>query len=226
MSWFEHAGNRINYEESGSGDPVLLMPGWGGTIDELMPLREALASKYRVIAADLPGSGKSDPQPREYTPSYFQDDARAFLSMQEALGATPAHFVGFSDGGEYALLMATLQPKAARSIVTWGSAGQIIDAPELAEAMGHLIDSPPPPMQPFSDYMKSAYGEANATVMTKSFSKTLLAMMKEGGDISRSHMGNITCPTLLITGEHDMFAPPALVAEVAKEIRGAEFIEV
>ena len=80
MPFFEHNGLRINYEESGQGAPLLIMPGWGGTIEELMPLRQALAANYRVIAADLPGCGKSEPQPREYTPSYYQDDARLFLS--------------------------------------------------------------------------------------------------------------------------------------------------
>ena len=33
--------------------------------------------------------------------------------------------VGFSDGGEYALVMAALDPSAVKSVVTWGAAGQI-----------------------------------------------------------------------------------------------------
>ena len=45
MQFFEHDGLRINYEESGQGDPLLIMPGWGGTIDELTPLRQALSVK-------------------------------------------------------------------------------------------------------------------------------------------------------------------------------------
>ena len=75
MAWFDHGDMRIYFEESGAGDPVLVLPGWGGTIDELVPLRDALAPTFRVIAADVPGSGKSGPQPRTYTPSYYRDDA-------------------------------------------------------------------------------------------------------------------------------------------------------
>ena len=135
MEWFEHDRSRIYYEESGTGHPVLLLPGWGGTIDELAPLREALAPKYRVIAADVPGSGKSGPQPRQYTPSYYHDDARSMLAMLKALNASPAHVVGFSDGGEYALVMAATDASAVKSVVTWGSAGKLPDAPEMAAAM-------------------------------------------------------------------------------------------
>jgi pimeloyl-ACP methyl ester carboxylesterase len=65
MSSFDHGTSRIYYEESGSGDPVLLLPGFAGSIEEFSSLREALATGgYRVIAADLPGSGRSEPQPR------------------------------------------------------------------------------------------------------------------------------------------------------------------
>jgi valacyclovir hydrolase len=204
---------------------VLLLPGWGGTIDELRPLREALAASFRVIAADLPGSGKSGPQPRTYNPGYHEDDARVFLAMLDAIGASPAHVAGFSDGGEYALLMALLRPDAVRSVVTWGAAGSLGDNREMAGAMATMIDEPIPPMRGFSEYMKTAYGEANARVMTQSLARTLLAIMDAGSDISRSRAATITCPALLITGEHDFLAPPALVADMAGAIARGEYLE-
>jgi valacyclovir hydrolase len=188
-------------------------------------LREALAPKYRVIAADVPGSGKSGPQPRQYTPSYYHDDARSMLAMLKALNASPAHVVGFSDGGEYALVMAATDASAVKSVVTWGSAGKLPDAPEMAAAMSNLIDAPIPPMQDFSAYMKTTYGEENARAMVKSFSAALLAIMKAGGDISRSRAADIACAALLITGEHDFLAPPALVSEMAHAMPHGEFLE-
>ena len=216
---------RIYFEESGSGDSVLLLPGWGGTIDELAPLREAVAPTYRVIAADVPGSGKSGPQPRTYSPSYYRDDAVVFLALLEALGASPAHLVGFSDGGEYELLMAALRPGAVRSVVTWGSAGSLPNAPELTEAFSSLLDDPIPPLANFSAYMKAAYGESNARVMAQSLAASLRAIMEAGGDISRSRAAGIACPTLLITGEHDFLATPALVTDMAQAIPNGEFLE-
>jgi valacyclovir hydrolase len=225
MALFEHSGLKIYYEEAGHGEPLLIMPGWGGTIDELMPMRQALSSSYRVIAADVPGCGKSMPQPREYTPTYYQDDARSFLAMLKALNASPAHVVGFSDGGEYALVMAATEPSAVKSLATWGAAGTLPNLPQMAEAMSNLIDAPIPPMQEFSSYMKATYGEANARAMTTSFGQNLLAMMKEGGDISRSRAASISCPALLITGENDFLATPALVSDMAGAIAKGEFLE-
>jgi pimeloyl-ACP methyl ester carboxylesterase len=68
MFWFEHNTSRIYYEEQGSGDPVLVLPGFAGSIEEFSALREAMvAAGYRVIAAYLPGSGRSEPHPRTYT---------------------------------------------------------------------------------------------------------------------------------------------------------------
>ena len=226
MSWFEHGASKIYYEEEGSGDPVLLLPGWGGTIEEFSSLRAVLKAKFKVIAADLPGCGKSEPQPREYTAMYFHDDAGSFLALLDHLGAVPAHVVGFSDGGEYALVMAIFKPNATRSIVTWGSAGTLVEPmPGMLDAMYNLIDSPIEPLQEFSEYLKATYGEANARAMAQSESKALRAIIDAGGDISRARAGEIACPALLITGEQDFFAPPPLVSEMASAIPGGAFVE-
>ena len=49
--------------------------------------------------------------------------------------------------------------------------------------------------------------------------------MEAGGDISRSQAATITCPVLLITGEDDFLATPALVSDMAHAIAGGEFLE-
>jgi valacyclovir hydrolase len=98
MPWFEDGASRIYYEESGAGEPVLLLPGFSDRIEGHAALRRALNPDNRVIAADLPGSGRSGPQPREYTASYLADDARSFATLLRCLGTGPTHLVGFSDG--------------------------------------------------------------------------------------------------------------------------------
>ena len=89
-----------------------------------------------------------------------------------------------------------------------------------------MVDNPPPPLQDFSNYLKGAYGEGDARVMTKNWTKALKTMMDAGGDISRKRAGEIACPALLITGEQDFFAPPTVVSELAGAMQNAEFIEV
>lgn len=228
MSWFEHGTSRIYYEEVGSGDPVLLLPGFAGSIEEFSTLKETLVTaSYRVIAADLPGSGRSQPQPRAYTATYYEDDARSLAALLQHLAVGPAHLMGFSDGGEVSLLMAALTPDVARSVVTWGASGTLSDpGGHLRDAMYNVVDKPIPAMQHFSEYLIATYGEANARAMTRSAVGAFGEIIKAGGDISLSKAGSIAGPVLLITGEHDFFATPALVSELAARIRTAEVLTV
>jgi len=134
--------------------------------------------------------------------------------------------MGFSDGGEVSLLMAALAPDVARSVVTWGAVGTFND-PEghLRDAMYNVVDNPIPLLQHFSEYLIATYGEANARAMTQSFVGAVSAIIEGGGDISLSKASNITCPVLLITGEHDFFVPLALLSQLAAPIRNAEVMQ-
>ncbi len=228
MAWFEHGTSRIYYEESGSGEPVLLLPGWSGSMEEFSALGEVLVTAgYRVIAADMPGSGRSLPQPRNYTATYYEDDSRSFMALLRHLEIESAHLMGFSDGGEVSLLMAALTPSIARSVVTWGAAGVIYDPQGvLINAMANIVDDPIPPMQGLRAHLIATYGEANARLMTRSAAKAFSDIIDQGGDISLSKVGNITCPVLLITGDHDFLATPALVSELAAGIAMKEVVVV
>jgi len=49
----------IYYEEHGSGEPLLLIMGWGGNTATWDPQLEGLAEQYRVIAFDNRGAGRT-----------------------------------------------------------------------------------------------------------------------------------------------------------------------
>ena len=53
-------GININYIDEGQGSVVLLLHGWGGSIQTMMPIANMLKDKCRVIVMDLPGFGESD----------------------------------------------------------------------------------------------------------------------------------------------------------------------
>src|SRR6266516_3554958 len=202
MAWFEHGTSRIYYEAQGSGDSVLVLPGLFGSIEEFSGLRDALVvAGYRVIAADLPGSGRSEPQPRAYTASYFEEDTYAFAALLQHLTSSPVHLVGFSTGGEISLLMAALTPGVVRSVVTWGAAGVLNDpSGQLRQMMYNVVDHPNTSLEQFRDSLVATYGEANARAMTQSVVGALSDIIAAGGDLSHSKAGSITCPVLLIAG--------------------------
>ena len=219
MAWFERDGVRIRYEESGSGDPVLLLPGLAGRIEEMQSVIDGLSPAFRVVAADLPGSGESQPIPREYGPDYYVADAQTFVDFVGEMIGRPAHLVGFSDGGEVALLMAIHDPSVVRSVAAWGAAGSIPDeAAGMAAAMGEIVDHPIPGMESFRDYFVDAYGEDDARATMRSWSAAMTGIIATGGSISRDRASEITCPVLLITGEHDQLATPDLVRDLAGRI--------
>jgi len=221
MSWFQYGTFNIYYEEQGTGEPVLLLTGFGDRIEGHTPLRNALAhSGYRVIAADIPGSGRSQPQPRKFPATFYEDDARLFTALLHQLRAEPAHLLGWSTGGDIALLMAALSPALARSIMVWGSAGQILDPTgEKRAIMDNIIDNPIPPLQGYSQYLIATYGADNARATIQSQDAAITEIIdKHGGDISFSKLNSVSCPALLITGQHDFLSPPDLVAQAANRL--------
>ncbi|NUR69210.1 MAG: alpha/beta hydrolase [Hamadaea sp.] len=222
MSWYGPDGQQIYYEDAGQGDTVLLMPGWGSSVVDLNRLRDDLAYGFRVIAVDLPGSGRSQPQPRHYPPTYYLDDAHLLLGLLDELQVDVAHFVGFSDGGEEALLMAALQPARALSVLTWGAAGHIESSPEALHGLANLLTDPPDGLKPLAAYLAEQYGVDQARIMARSWAEAMSAVIDAGGDVSRSRAADITCPALLIAGTYDPFCPPALVRAMADDLpRGA-----
>lgn len=223
MAWFQHPNARLYYEEAGGGDVVLLLPGFSLNVQDVSMIKEALVPDYRVISADLPGSGRSGPQPREYTRNYHTDDARVLIGLLEELRVDQAHVIGHSDGGESALAMAALDPPRIRSVLTWGALGYIDPSLlQLVDVFEVVVDEPIEPLQQYSDFLKTTYGEDNARAMVKSFANAIREIVADGGDIARSRVGDIVCPVLLITGDHDPFAPPAFLSQFAAMMPKAE----
>lgn len=142
------------------------------------------------------------------------------MALLQHLESVPAHLIGFGDGGEVALLMAALAPDTTRSVVTWGAAG-VLSYPggQVREALSNVVDHPIPPLQELCDYLVSTYGETNARAMTHSRVAAMSEIIEAGGELGLSKVGNITCPVLLASGEHDIFAPPAIAFRLAARIR-------
>jgi pimeloyl-ACP methyl ester carboxylesterase len=215
----------LYYEDSGQGDALLLMPGWAGSIVDLDRLRARLVDGFRVIAADLPGSGRSQPQPRSYYAGYYEDDARVLVGLLDHLGVDAAHLVGFSDGGEEALLMAALWPSRVLSVVSWGSIGQIVADPAELAVVGDLVDNPVEPFLPLVAYLVEAYGVDGARIMISSLAKAMGDIMARGGSIALDRAADIRCPVLVINGTDDFLAPPSLGRVLADAIPRGTFVE-
>lgn len=218
MAWFENGGSRVYFEEAGNGDPVLLLPGTD-SIAHYGAFRTQLAGRFRVIAADLPGSGRSGPQPRSYHPGYYREDAEVMLALLASRVPGPVHVLGFSDDGEVAINMAPLAFERVRSVVTWGSSGVINDPEDVAlSVFRNVFDDPAPGVEAYRSYLLAAYGAETARAMLKSFVATAEQIIAAGGDIGFDAADRITCPVLLVMGDRDGFVQRADVMALAERI--------
>jgi len=138
MPFADRPDARIWWDQSGAGDPVLLIMGhaygagmWHRTTPEL-------AASYRVIRFDNRGVGRSSDPPGPYSVPMMADDALAVL---DAAGAASAHVYGVSLGGAIALQLALDHPGRVRSLIlgcTAASAGGVPRGALLARARSLL----------------------------------------------------------------------------------------
>jgi 3-oxoadipate enol-lactonase len=107
---FERPAGWLQYEVAGDGDPVVFLHGFG--LDAAMwdPQWSTFSASHRAIRYDLRGYGASSAPAGPY--SHVDD----FLALTEFLRARPAHLVGLSMGGRYALRVAVQNPEAVRSL--------------------------------------------------------------------------------------------------------------
>lgn len=114
-------GINIHYVKGGSGEPLILLPGWPQTWWSYHHIMPSLAENYTVIAVDLRGMGDSDKPKEGYTKKNMAGDIRELVV---ALGYDRAHIVGHDIGANVAYSFAVNHSDRINKLI--------------------LLDSPPP----------------------------------------------------------------------------------
>lgn len=108
----------IHYEVYGAGPALLLLHGNGETLHIFDGVIGGLAERYRVVALDTRGHGKSE---RGTEPLDFSTIAADVAGVMDLLEIPRAHVVGFSDGGNAAIHLALGHPEKAAGLVLMGA---------------------------------------------------------------------------------------------------------
>lgn len=113
-------GLETYFEEAGRGDPVVLLHGWQASSQNLAALAAGLSDTFRVLTADLPGFGWSQPPPVAWGTAEYA--AHVERLMQET-GMVGASLLGHSFGGRVAIRLAATQPALVPRLVLVASSG-------------------------------------------------------------------------------------------------------
>jgi len=223
---------RMACEIIGTGEPVVMVHGLGGTGNVWGPQAAALQRYYKVVRPDLVGSGRTPLDDGEVTISRLVQDMVALL---DELAIGTAHLVGHSMGTIICQHLAAWHPERVRSLALMGP---IAAPPEPARAAirARAEKCRAEGMIPVADAIvqggtsaetKAARPEVAAFVReilmrqdAEAYARTCEALAAaEAADPAR-----IRCPTLLVTGDEDATSPPAATQALAARIAGARLL--
>lgn len=111
-------GTKVYYEEYGKGVPLLMLHGGFGDISDFQKVIPRLSEKYRVIIPDAPGLGRSEFADSILSYQLLADYSSKFIDL---LKLDSVYVVGWSDGGNTALLLAKNRPEKVKKIIVSGA---------------------------------------------------------------------------------------------------------
>ena len=205
-------GLNINYIDVGKGEPILFLHGWGSNCDAFRFIINAISDRFRVLALDFPGFGKSDTLDKAWDVSNYVDFTVKFI---EKLGLESLTLVGHSFGGRVIIKMVGSGLVKPKKIVLMDSAGvkhkrklrakiklfafktvkNVLLLPIIRNHSAKLLDR-----------ARAFFGSADYNAAPAVMRETLVKVVNE--DLC-SYMSSITAPTLLIWGDKDEDTPLA-----------------
>lgn len=194
---FVHDGVRLYFEVYGSGEPLLMVHGNGGSIADMSAQIAHFRRRYQVIAMDSRDQGKSADSPDKITYEKMTDDLAALI---DHLKLPSVNVLGWSDGGIEGLLLGIRHPKRVKKIVAMAAnlnpSEQAISREVLGLVKG-MLDAIP------ADVRQTAQGRRELKVT---------GLMLEEPHIDPKALATITAPTLVMAGDHDLIRDEHTIA--------------
>lgn len=215
----------IHYTDEGSGVPILMIHGYGGSIRNFDSITTLLKKDFRVIRVDLPGFGMSD-FPSEAVEGKalvqtYKDFMKFFI---DSIHVDSLYVVGNSLGGWMTWEMALADTQRVKKIVLLNSAGYDLDkiiadlmpasriktTRWIAKRGMPLFVSKRGVYRCWYDPSKSKLSsviEANHFMNREGNIENFLRLAESGQRPDTSMIKNIKCPALVIWGDDDKIIP-------------------
>jgi|SRR5579862_1135469 len=184
---FTHDGVQLYYEVYGTGEPLLLVHGNGGSIADFAAQIAYFRKRYQVIAMDSRDQGKSGDSPGKITYEKMTDDLAALL---DHLKSPPAYVLGWSDGGIEGLLLGLRHPEKVKMIA--------------AMAANLEPDGAYPETIAFAKALQSSTPAAERETPQGRRELKVAQMLLDEPHIKPEALEAIAAPTLVLASDHDL----------------------
>ena len=216
----------LKAEVDGEGTPVIFVHGLGGSSNSFQTLMPKMGG-FRSVRVDLPGSARSKLPHEKISIEWL---ANIVIETAQSLGACPAHIVGHSMGTIICQHIAAKMPEVVLSMTLFapilepGDAARqrIKDSAQIARSRGMCVVADAIVEHGLSTSTKAHNPLAAAFVReshmrqdVEGFAETCRAL----AEAQAADLRLIRCPTLLVTGDEDMVAPPASVHAMAEKLK-------
>ena len=201
MAQIEH-----HFIEQGNGCPLILLHGNGEDVSYFTHQMEPFAKHFRVIALDTRGHGQT---PRGEAPFTIRQFAEDLLAFMDRLGIGKAHILGFSDGGNIAMIFAMTHPERVEKLILDGAnldTSGVKCSIQIQIEIGYRI------AKCFSRKDPEARKKAE-----------LLGLMVNDPNVKPEALSRIQSPTLVVAGDKDMIKEKH-TRLIARSIPGAELV--
>ena len=207
-------GIEMYVEIRGTGDPLVLLHGFGSCGKGWAAVADSLAGRYRLIVPDLRGHGRSTNPSGTFTHRQSALDVYALLDQ---LGVTRFKAMGISTGGMTLLHMATQQRDRIDAMVLIGATTAF---PEPARAIMRSVsgDSLPPPVRQMYSVCASR-GDPQIRELATQFAR--FRDSYDDMNFTAPFLGIIKARTLIVHGDRDEFFPVDIPVEMYRAIPGA-----
>ena len=187
-NFYRSSGSLSTGEGGGRGRyPLILLHGNGEDCSYFEHQIEPFAQHFRVIAIDTRGHGQTPRGNAPFTIRQFAEDLLEFMN-QHAI--EKAHILGFSDGGNIAMVFAMKYPERVEKLILNGAnldASGVKRKIQIPIEIGYRI------AKLFAK--RSAKAKSNAE---------MLGLMVNDPNVKPEELSQIKCPTLVIAGDNDM----------------------
>jgi pimeloyl-ACP methyl ester carboxylesterase/ubiquinone/menaquinone biosynthesis C-methylase UbiE len=203
--------------------PVLCLVGALGTAqsDFSAQLQGGLGEEFQIVALDPRGLGKSRiVGGRQFPPDFYLQDALDAHAVMKELGHDTFTVLGWSDGANAALQLASRFPEAVDNLVVWG--GNAYITKQDVEAWESVRD-----VTTWSERMRTerAAMHGGLTELQRLNHQATdaynLIYQNQGGDVGLEALHHIQCPTLVVHGAKDVICDFRHAKYMARQIPDA-----